>query len=940
MKRIICLLVLALSNIHISRAQNNIQSANIEDTYLKITASASTINNVTFTISLNSDLIELDKEVLKDNFPQEFTVKPFTLEIFKDNIYLVLQKLSTKPEIKDKVFKTGGFEYLSFLTQSGKTEEALKKERSTDTVIKYYKQQQIFDERVRFLYSFFSTQLDLIFAYETEPDAGYLKYSTKIVINHNSKDKSDKYYTNNAKMIYKVIEEYIKSSGMQIEPIITRGLNCGINNDIIYCKNPNYFLEDYNNIIEVFSNVNHAQKLEMIKEKLKERENIEYYKKINSELDDIIKINGRILLLETIKKMIQGYESFNITNTNYTNLNNTLSAEERQFEVDKKKYEANQKKIEEKNELKNEIITLYKNELELITIGLSLSIEDDNISEINRAINNSITPSNIRNGLENLVLKLKNIQEIHEPVKKEEVKALSDVKSKLDGITKVYEEYFKVYDSLYQENKSYLSPFMTYINPAPLSSRINALSPYNNLTNIEYINRSINDIKTTKSGKEENIHTFLKKIPLWQFCVDELQISFNDGFIEDIVVTGNITDLHSSEESSSSLKNKILTALNIKSLDEIEGLEILGQPIKLSSKFPIGFSSNSDFDVYKTYYIFDLRGTYKIWELKLENLLPNYKQEIFPDRTDYSPKDQRITLPRDNANHDNTKKVNSYLLKKEKSSKLFNIKVYSDFIGLNSDNPNGILQFEFNKEIPLYTKRKLLLWFNDRFQFFQNSSFGVLNFITPTVTWSRLSTEDNTKNLPLTYITLYNGTEISTYRYITKLDLLRYENLGVGTNLNLFSYDFPSGKFRFDINAGGRFGRTKVLDTRGEKDNITETTIFDKYIVNSYRIYPEFKLRLRPEERYGADFSWRPIYMRTKTVQDFNFHTITSEKNFRNNLTDNNRYLQQFEINAHFNPTSTGDSSFFFRYKYTNTLNQEYNGFSEIQVGYSMALKF
>ena len=64
------------------------------------------------------------------------------------------------------------------------------------------------------------------------------------------------------------------------------------------------------------------------------------------------------------------------------------------------------------------------------------------------------------------------------------------------------------------------------------------------------------------------------------------------------------------------------------------------------------------------------------------------------DRLDFSPKDQSIKI------FPNPKGFNYIELKKEKSSKLFNLSIYSDFNGLKASDPNGVLQFEFNKMIP------------------------------------------------------------------------------------------------------------------------------------------------------------------------------------------------------------------------------------------------
>lgn len=426
----------------------------------------------------------------------------------------------------------------------------------------------------------------------------------------------------------------------------------------------------------------------------------------------------------------------------------------------------------------------------------------------------------------------------------------------------------------------------------------------------------------------EKIEQLLKKTPLWNFTPETIELDFNEGFIEHITMFGKITGISTNDEQPDFCDERLIGLPG-----ENNGWKNnIDRSIKFVNDFPYGFSSSKDYDDFKKYKLAVYNGRHREFQVEIEKIFPNYVQKLANNRLDFSPKNGVITLRKEDMKSD---KNNSIELKKETSSKLFNFSVYTDFVGFQ-DNPNGLVQVEFSKLIPLYTKRKTNEFW--RRYLGQGYNFGRFNYILPQFRWSRLDSGDEKENLPLSYQTVFEGGVESQVPFVTTLNLLRYENISVGADINLVSFDFPTSKFRFELNAGARYGRTKVLDSAGEPIQITEdsTNVRATFDVNTWRYYPEFVFRLRPEERYGANLSWRPIRFNTVTTD---FSTISSEEQFRRDLTDNPQWLHQMEINAHYSPTGRRENRFFFRYRYTNNANWETNGFSEIHLGYSLSLR-
>ena len=502
-------------------------------------------------------------------------------------------------------------------------------------------------------------------------------------------------------------------------------------------------------------------------------------------------------------------------------------------------------------------------------------------------------------------------------------KVLLEVKS-----TKDKEE--KATDNIDIKKKEFLDDVIKAIDDIKLNKQkelVNQYSKEKDKSYTEYVNKidfigekiiiKLNEIKN-KNFNKENVSSLIDK------CLLDLKL-------EEHKKLSNRVD-----KESPSIDDNIKTAIKKNDLSvfleafyEEETVKnifpFIDKQLKFENEFPIGFSSKTDFSDLHHYNLYSFEGVKKVFTLPISEVITNYIQHHQNDRLDFSPKDQIVKLGRSENN-------SSIELKKETSSKILNLNVFSDFVGFgeNGDSgENGVLQFEVEKFLPLWTKRFQLNWG-------RSSNIGLFNYTNFKFTWAKLSEGDD-KDFQLKKVTRTVNNEFVTEDYITYLDIIRHENISIGVDLNIVSLEFPLIKTRLEINAGLHYARLNVVDKVTQGENTT--TNYEKDI-NFLRWYPDFILRVRPEERFGGYLRFRPFRLAVPTNQG-RFYSVSSEKDFLANGNDLGKsWMHRMELSTYFTPSAKSDNRFFFRYRYTTESTWESNGFSEFQVGYLAYLKF
>ncbi len=412
---------------------------------------------------------------------------------------------------------------------------------------------------------------------------------------------------------------------------------------------------------------------------------------------------------------------------------------------------------------------------------------------------------------------------------------------------------------------------------------------------------SVGTLKISKNSKDSSQAV--------GFTVYYLQIQFQDGFIENIKVRG-----------------------------KIPGNDLL---LKFENSYPIPFSTRRDFR--KLYEVNLLERT--IFErasknnLQVERLklrlgdLLDFDQTLDIDSKDYSPVNQVL----DEKIEKEETVVN---LKKERTSKILELKVFTDLKGIDNDNPNGLVQLELSKKMNFWNNRHKGIW--------NLYNIGYLNYLTPGFSMSKI--ENNNKRLPVQYVGSQQPDSSRPNNFASTLQLLQYQAFRIGADLSLMTIDVPGLKSTLTIKTGLYFGRTLTVDTlRTKIDSTTFEPLNDNNIresgVNSFQIIPEICLQIYPDKRYGVILSYKANRYRVLSgeltqVRDSVDYTgyIKSLNGDRSKITGYPKrwWLGSAEIYAFYRPSPY--NQLFFRYRFNYDMSEPKTNFHQIQLGFATYL--
>jgi hypothetical protein len=396
--------------------------------------------------------------------------------------------------------------------------------------------------------------------------------------------------------------------------------------------------------------------------------------------------------------------------------------------------------------------------------------------------------------------------------------------------------------------------------------------------------------------------------------IKSFQIEITDGFIENIQVIGVIGNKFTIIDDS------------LNTLKEILISEPGRGELKLQNKHPFGFSRKIDYENLKDKYLYNIEENGPGYKLYLQNLFnaKTYVENLANHRRDYSPADTVILF-------DEKHPTTHYELKKDPTYKLFEARVYSDFVGLDKNNPNGLIQTEISKRVNLITYRTPL---GKK----EGANFGWFGYVIPAVTLSKI--EQSNRDLLLNRIDSTGG-KYAPIKYASTLNIRRHENFSTGFDLNIGTFDIPKAKSTFQIDFGFRYGRVSIVDSSRAIINGSLRKIGTNYDVNTFRIYPKLGWLIRTDERYSfyfeSGFNWY-------WLRDESFKQVANDEVFRSSRNaggqDTNKYIN-FLFEATLNtgaPNKPNKGKLFFRYQYNYQYNYFNTGFQQAQVGYSFYL--
>lgn len=406
------------------------------------------------------------------------------------------------------------------------------------------------------------------------------------------------------------------------------------------------------------------------------------------------------------------------------------------------------------------------------------------------------------------------------------------------------------------------------------------------------------------------------------FEVESIQIEFNKGFIENILVLGDVIYTAPTQDIQKILDSNYQTSK---------------KKVKFENLSPIGFSRKIDFNDAKDRVLYTRGGPGAQYQINLEDILTIYVQNHEVNRRDFSP--TNVT-----EHYKRVDESNCLTLFKEATYKIIEATIYTDFVGLDESEPNGLVQTEVTKNIPLITSRsvwqKFPTWLHRRItggKGVEAWNAGFLAHFEPFLTLSKIEEDERTLNL-LTRDKFIN--QIYTpVKFASTLSLKQFQNFETGFDLNMFLLDVPSFKSTFFLDLGIRYGRTAIVDSVRVFDgiNVQNNGLTNDFGVNTFEVSSEATWNIKSDERYEFYLTWRHNWF---YLRDTRFEQVANAEAFATNETNTDRFEQYntIQLLAKFRTSKNAPGKLFFRYRHHWQQDFWRTGFHQAQVGYSFYL--
>lgn len=358
-------------------------------------------------------------------------------------------------------------------------------------------------------------------------------------------------------------------------------------------------------------------------------------------------------------------------------------------------------------------------------------------------------------------------------------------------------------------------------------------------------------------------------------------------------------------------------------------VEICGIDYVFNNPIPIGISSRRNIDSFNKYYLrcndpiqrkVPGRGyvSYVVNLMDIVRYVPNLTRNVF----DKSPR---------NATHTIVVKQNPtiHTVYKEPVSRLIQATVFSDFMGIEEDKPNGLIQTEIYRRINLRTIRNQL-WGS------KNVNWGMFQYLRPKVSISKV--EDKERVLFLDYLTTnINGQERS-HAYASSIDLHLYQYMKVGSLFNLALFQNPHLHTTVEFNTGFYFGLVPLKDTlRLNPIRLPEN---DEYTAVTFETFLETNIKFSMNKYLEFSMGYTPFIL----VGLGKYYTQVKDRDkFVNNVEQggfwDRSFLGKAELLICVKPApNKSDGRFFGRYRFIHQLSNPNLYYHQIQVGYSFYL--
>ncbi len=438
-----------------------------------------------------------------------------------------------------------------------------------------------------------------------------------------------------------------------------------------------------------------------------------------------------------------------------------------------------------------------------------------------------------------------------------------------------------------------------------------------------------NSTRNIVSNSNKN-SVMARKQELSKMKIDNVDIEFRDGFIEQIIV--DLRDEEGEKGKKGEEKDEA-EEKGKKGAEEEEDWEDGKTTYRFNNPYGIGFSTIKNFDKMNKYRLFCKSGVemngikYYNTYIMLSDVL-QYKYNIRPFAKEFSPADGLVNL-----NDSEKEKV----LFRTKSDELISGTVFSDFTGFKQERPNGLVETEFYRKIFIWTVRRNTLTP-------LNTSHSFMQYIKPVFTLSKI--EENNRDLLLSSQnrTEFDSTSgkyhlIQGKNFTNPLRALNHQIFALGTDLNLLYLDMRSIKSEFHFNYAFRYRRFNLVDSLISHNDttgvISRNGLVNEYKGNGLSHGLEATWRIVPEERYGFHITFGLQHLNILT-NEFELRPAVPDQTYLKET--NGRFLWSMELGAFLKTSKDKEKNdrFFLRWRLNWEQKNAFNNFVQLQFGYTV----
>lgn len=287
--------------------------------------------------------------------------------------------------------------------------------------------------------------------------------------------------------------------------------------------------------------------------------------------------------------------------------------------------------------------------------------------------------------------------------------------------------------------------------------------------------------------------------------------------------------------------------------------------------------------------------------IRYDVILSNYRE-------DYSPKDIVVKL---------SEQQSVIELKKQERSKILTVKTYTDFNGINSEQPNGLIQVEASLGVNVVTKRWQGLTFLKSKSIYQ----GVITKADLTGHLSKIEENNKYLFLKMKDTVALSSTDGQKKFQINALDLLRYKNTGIDFNLNLYKLNFTKAMSNFQLNGSFGIWRTGIADSLTVTKGVyTASTTRAERMATSTAFTLNAAFEFMPEERYSFKVSASNTWVNLRSTEI--------------NLNQNKGQIRTLSFEGFLNLNQENTSRLFFRWRFNTQSSNSKINFNQVQLGY------